>query len=76
MATHDARAVADADTVLHLSRGVLSGTTSQTDAGSAHALTIDGQGRLQLPADALAVFPAGRVVVTVGDGHVELRPES
>lgn len=74
MATHDARAVAYADTVLHLSRGVLSGTTSQTGSGSSHALTIDGQGRLQLPADALALFPAGRAVVTVRDGHVELHP--
>jgi putative ABC transport system ATP-binding protein len=75
MATHDARAVAYADTVLHLSRGVLSGTTSMTDAGAfAHTTAIDGQGRIQLPADALALFPAGRVVVTVRDGHVELRP--
>jgi putative ABC transport system ATP-binding protein len=74
MATHDARAVAFADTVLHLSRGVLSGTTSQTDNGRAHATAIDGQGRIQLPADALALFPAGQAVVTVRDGHVELHP--
>ncbi|GAA0945784.1 hypothetical protein GCM10009558_061120 [Virgisporangium aurantiacum] len=74
MATHDARAGAFADTVLHLSRGVLSGTTSQTDNGRAHATAIDGQGRIQLPAAALALFPAGQVVVTVRDGHVELHP--
>jgi putative ABC transport system ATP-binding protein len=65
MATHDARAIAAADTVLRFRHGVLS--------GSQDATSIDGQGRLQLPPDALSLFPDRRVVVTVVDGHVELR---
>jgi putative ABC transport system ATP-binding protein len=73
LATHDARVVAVADTVLHLRRGVLSGTR---DAGRAHSTAIDGIGRLQLPEDALLLFPTGRAVVAVRDGYVELRPDA
>ncbi len=73
LATHDARAVAAADTVLRLRHGVLSG---EHHAGQARTTSIDGLGRLQLPEEALALFPGGRVVVTLTDGHVELhRPE-
>jgi len=71
LATHDARAVAAADTVLRLRHGVLSG---EHDTGQAHTATIDGLGRLQLPEEALPLFPGGRVVVTLTDGHVELHP--
>jgi putative ABC transport system ATP-binding protein len=71
LATHDARAVAAADTVLSLRHGVLSG---EHDAGQARTATIDGFGRLQLPEEALSLFPGGRVVVTLADGHVELHP--
>jgi putative ABC transport system ATP-binding protein len=71
IATHDARAVAVADTVLRLRHGVLSG---EHDAGQDRTATIDGLGRLQLPEEALPLFPDGRVVVTVTDGHVELHP--
>ncbi len=73
LATHDARAVAAADTVLRLRHGVLSG---EHHAGQARTTSIDGLGRLQLPEEALALFPGGRVVVALTDGHVELhRPE-
>ena len=73
LATHDARAVAAADTVLRLRHGVLSG---EHETGQARTTTIDGLGRLQLPEEALPLFPDGRVVVSVVDGHVELhRPE-
>nr|WP_296068212.1 ABC transporter ATP-binding protein [uncultured Actinoplanes sp.] len=69
LATHDARAIAAADTVLRLRHGVLTGGHDNTTA-------IDGQGRIQLPEEALPLFPDGRAVVTVVDGHVELhRPE-
>jgi putative ABC transport system ATP-binding protein len=71
LATHDARAVAAADTVLRLRHGVLSG---EHHAGQARTTSIDGLGRLQLPEEALALFPGGRVVVTLTDGHVELHP--
>jgi putative ABC transport system ATP-binding protein len=70
VATHDARAIAEADTVFRFRHGVLSGSQ---DAGQDHSTTIDGQGRLQLPPEALPLFPGRRVVVTVVDGHVELR---
>jgi putative ABC transport system ATP-binding protein len=69
LATHDARAVAMADTVLRLRQGVLSG---EHNAGQDRTTAIDGLGRLQLPEEALPLFPDGRVVVTVIDGHVEL----
>jgi len=71
IATHDARAIAVADTVLRLRHGVLSG---EHDAGQDRTATIDGLGRIQLPEEALPLFPGGRVVVTVTDGHVELHP--
>ncbi|MEV7626281.1 ATP-binding cassette domain-containing protein [Actinoplanes sp. NPDC089786] len=71
IATHDSRAIAAADTVLRLRHGVLSGAD---DAGQDRTATIDGLGRLQLPEEALPLFPAGRVVVTLVDGHVELHP--
>ena len=71
LATHDARAIAAADTVLRLRHGVLSG---EHDAGEDHTATIDGLGRVQLPEEALALFPGGRVVVTLTGGHVELHP--
>ncbi len=71
IATHDARAIAAADTVLRLRHGVLSG---EHDAGQDRTATIDGFGRLQLPEEALPLFPGGRVIVTVTGGHVELRP--
>ncbi|MFG1992072.1 ATP-binding cassette domain-containing protein [Actinoplanes sp. NPDC048988] len=73
LATHDARAVAAADTVLRLRHGVLSGEQS---AGEDHTATIDGLGRIQLPEEALPLFPEGRVVVTLVDGHVELHPRT
>ena len=71
LATHDARAIEAADTVLRLRHGVLSG---EHDAGQERTTTIDGLGRLQLPEEALPLFPGGRAVVTVVDGHVELHP--
>jgi putative ABC transport system ATP-binding protein len=70
LATHDARAMAAADTVLRLRQGVLSGSHA---SGEDHTVAIDGQGRVQLPEEALPLFPGGRVIVTVTDGHVELR---
>ncbi|GIF01525.1 ABC transporter ATP-binding protein [Paractinoplanes rishiriensis] len=69
LATHDARAIDAADTVLRLRHGVLSGAH---DAGQDRTATIDGLGRIQLPEEALPLFPDGRVIVTVTDGHVEL----
>ncbi|MGW5672734.1 hypothetical protein ACWEVO_33230, partial [Micromonospora sp. NPDC003776] len=71
LATHDARAVADADAVLHLRHGVLS--TEQHGVADRTA-TIDGFGRVQLPEPALALFPDGRALVEVHADHVRLVP--
>ena len=35
---------------------------------------IDSTGRLQLPPEALDLFPQGRAEVRIGDGEVTLRP--
>ena len=70
-ATHDPRAVAAADRVLHLRSGVLS---SEREAGRTPTAPIDASGRVQLPPQALALFPDGRAEVVVVDGEVRLRP--
>ncbi|GLY92783.1 hypothetical protein [Actinoplanes sp. NBRC 103695] len=61
-----------------LVRGVFRESTvdagAQREAGQDRTATIDGLGRPQLPEEALPLFPGGRVVVTLMDGHVELRP--
>jgi putative ABC transport system ATP-binding protein len=69
-ATHDARAVRAAGRVLHMRHGVLS---SERDAGGTTTAPIDASGRVQLPPEALALFPDDRAVVQVADGRVLLR---
>jgi putative ABC transport system ATP-binding protein len=72
VATHDARLVARADRVLHLRHGVLS-----TESSGGRALAaIDPTGRVQLPPEALALFPTSRASVVVEDGVVRLVPPS
>jgi putative ABC transport system ATP-binding protein len=73
LATHDARAIGAADTVLRLRHGVLS---TEHEAGRERTATIDGQGRVLLPEEMLPLFPDGRVVITMSGGHVELHPPS
>jgi putative ABC transport system ATP-binding protein len=70
-ASHDVRAVDQADRVLHLRHGVLS--TEQT-AGGMTTAAIDSTGRVQLPLEALLLFDSDRAVVDVVDGEVRLRP--
>jgi putative ABC transport system ATP-binding protein len=70
-ATHDARAVAAADRILHLQHGVMS-TEAEGD-GPATA-TIDSTGRIQLPPEALARFPAGRARIVLDSDGVHLLP--
>lgn len=72
VATHDARLVAAAGRVLHLRHGVLS-----TESSGGRALAaIDPTGRVQLPPEALALFPTSRAAVVVEDGVVRLVPPS
>ncbi len=71
IATHDDRATVRAHRVLAMRHGVLS---TEREHGRAAVAPIDAAGRLQLPRDALALFPDGRAVVDVEAGHVVLRP--
>lgn len=70
-ATHDTRAVAAADRVLHLRHGVIS--TEAEGQGPATA-TIDSTGRVQLPPEALARFPDGRARIVLDSDGVHLLP--
>ena len=71
VSSHDHRVVSRADRVLRLRHGVLS--SEQAGAGATTAV-IDSTGRLQLPAEALDLFPDGRAAVHLVDGEVVLRP--
>ena len=71
VSSHDDRVVSRADRVLRLRRGVLSSETAR--AGSTVAV-IDSTGRLQLPPEALDLFPSGRAELRLADGEVTLRP--
>jgi putative ABC transport system ATP-binding protein len=57
--------------VLRLRHGVLSSETAR--AGTTVAV-IDSTGRLQLPPEALDLFPTGRAELLMSDGQVTLRP--
>jgi putative ABC transport system ATP-binding protein len=71
VSSHDDRVVSRADRVLRLRHGVLS--SEQAGDGGTTAV-IDSTGRLQLPPEALEMFPGGRAAVHLGDGEVVLRP--
>ncbi len=71
IATHDPGAVAASDRVVALRHGVMS--TEQWGAATARA-TIDPTGRVQLPPDALALFPDRRAVLRLEAGRVVLEP--
>jgi putative ABC transport system ATP-binding protein len=69
--SHDDRVVARADRVLRLRNGVLS---SEAGPAGTPVAVIDSTGRLQLPPEALGLFPTGRAEVLMADGEVTLRP--
>ena len=70
--THDPRITEEADRLLHLDHGVL---TTEHDVRAATRLgVIDASGRLQLPAEARALFPTSRVAIEIEDGRVVLHP--
>jgi putative ABC transport system ATP-binding protein len=72
MATHDPLAAAAADQVIHLR----SGAVAHEEVGGRRLAVIDGDGRLQLPEEALALFPDRRVVLELGADGVVLREPS
>jgi putative ABC transport system ATP-binding protein len=71
VATHDERVITRAGRVLALRHGVLS---TERELGGVTVAPIDSAGRLQLPREALGLFPQGRAVVDVEGDHVVLRP--
>lgn len=71
VSSHDQRVVDRADRLLRLHHGVLSSEWSRQSQVTA---VIDSSGRLQLPEDALSLFPGRRVVVEHEGDHVVLRP--
>ncbi|WP_392542592.1 ABC transporter ATP-binding protein [Oryzobacter telluris] len=71
VATHDPDAVAASDRVVALRHGVVS--TERRVGSDAHA-SIDPTGRVQLPPEALLLFPDRRAVLRVDDGRVVLEP--
>jgi putative ABC transport system ATP-binding protein len=71
VATHDPGAVAASHRVVALRHGVVS--TEQWGADAAQA-TIDPAGRVQLPPDALELFPSRRAVLRVEGERVVLEP--
>lgn len=71
VSSHDQRVVERADRLLRLQHGVLSTDRSRSSRATA---VIDSSGRLQLPDEALARFPARRVLVEDAGDHVVLRP--
>ncbi|WP_380169028.1 ABC transporter ATP-binding protein [Jannaschia sp. R86511] len=71
VSTHDARVTTRSDRVLLLRHGVLS---TDARAGDGAEAVLDSTGRLQLPPEALALFPDGRARLEVRDDEVVLRP--
>lgn len=70
LTTHDLAAQEVADQTLWLHHGAL-----QAERVGSRALTvIDGIGRLQLPPEAVGLFPDRRAVVTVVDGELRITP--
>ncbi|PZA19324.1 ABC transporter ATP-binding protein, partial [Modestobacter versicolor] len=72
LATHDPLAAAAADQVVHLR----SGTVAHEEVAGQRLAVIDGDGRVQLPEEALRRFSARRVQIDVTADGVVLREPS
>jgi ABC-type lipoprotein export system ATPase subunit len=70
VSTHDPDVVDAADQVLALRHGALEAETREARRLS----VIDEAGRIQLPPDALKLFPARRAEIAIEDGHVRITP--
>jgi putative ABC transport system ATP-binding protein len=70
VATHDPAVVRLADRTLYLRHGAL-----EAEAGRDRILSvIDAAGRIQLPPQALKMFPDRRAVIGIEDGQVRITP--
>lgn len=70
ISTHDPEIVAQADTTLYLRHGAVEAETVQARSLS----VIDAAGRVQLPPDALKMFPNRRAVLVIENGEVRITP--
>lgn len=70
ISTHDPEVVRTADRTLHLRHGALEAESHEMRTLS----VIDASGRVQLPPDALEMFPTRRAVVELGEGEVRITP--
>jgi putative ABC transport system ATP-binding protein len=70
VATHDPVVMEGADRILHLRHGALEAETTQTRALS----VIDSTGRIQLPPEALKMFPDRRAEIRITEGEVKITP--
>jgi putative ABC transport system ATP-binding protein len=70
VSTHDPDVVAASDQVLALRHGALEAETRLARRLS----VIDEAGRIQLPPEALKLFPGRRAEITVLDGDVRITP--
>ena len=70
VSTHDPDVVRRADQVLALRHGALEAETREARRLS----VIDEAGRIQLPPEALKLFPGRRAEIAVADGHVRITP--
>jgi putative ABC transport system ATP-binding protein len=70
VATHDPAVVELADRTLFLRHGAL-----EAEAGRGAALSvIDAAGRIQLPPEALSLFPDRRAQIVLGEGELRITP--
>ena len=70
VATHDPAVVKQADRTLYLRHGAL-----EAEAGPERILSvIDAAGRIQLPPEALRLFPDRRAVIDLQEGEVRITP--
>jgi putative ABC transport system ATP-binding protein len=70
VATHDHAVVRQADRTLYLRHGAMEG-----EAGRERMLSvIDAAGRIQLPPEALRLFPDRRAVIDLEEGEVRITP--
>ncbi|MDP9343468.1 MAG: ABC transporter ATP-binding protein [Actinomycetota bacterium] len=70
VATHDHAVVRQADRTLYLRHGAMEG-----EAGAERMLSvIDAAGRIQLPPEALRLFPDRRAVIALEEDHVRITP--
>ena len=70
VATHDPIVTGAADRILHLRHGAMEAETTEDRKLS----VIDDFGRIQLPPQALPLFPDRRAVISFEDGEVRITP--